>query len=139
MSQENVQLVRSGIKDVEVFWELLDEYVVWDLRGFPTIDMDDVYVGRDAVIEGSRHYWGTWDDYHLEAEELIEAGSSVVAVVNERGRGRGSGAPFEGAGRRYGPSAAAESSAGSSSRTGRPRCEPSASRISRARPGGPAR
>jgi ketosteroid isomerase-like protein len=95
MSQENVQLVRSGIKDVEVFWELLDEYVVWDLRGFPTIDMDDVYVGRDAVIEGSRHYWGTWDDYHLEAEELIEAGSSVVAVVNERGRGRGSGAPFE--------------------------------------------
>ncbi len=95
MSQENVQLVRSGIEDVEAFWGLLDEHVVWDIREFPTLDLNDVYVGRDAVIEGSRHYWGTWDDYHLEAEELIDAGSSVVVVVDERGRGRGSGAPFE--------------------------------------------
>jgi ketosteroid isomerase-like protein len=95
MSQENVELVRRGIQSVETFWALLDEHVVWDLRDFPVLDLDGVYAGRDAVIEASRHYWGTWDDYRLDAEELIDAGSSVVVVVHERGRGKGSGAPFE--------------------------------------------
>jgi ketosteroid isomerase-like protein len=95
MSQENVELVRRGVQSVEDFWELLDEYVVWDLRDHPVLDLDGVYVGRDAVIKASRHYWGTWHDYRLDAEALIDAGSSVVVVVRERGRGKGSGAPFE--------------------------------------------
>ena len=95
MSQENVELIRRGIQRVEAFWALLDEYVVWDLRDRPMLDLDSVYVGRDAVVEASRHYWGTWQDYRLEAEELIDAGSSVVVAVRERGRGKGSGAPFD--------------------------------------------
>jgi ketosteroid isomerase-like protein len=95
MSQENVELVRRGIQSVEAFWGLLDEYIVWDGRGFPTPDMSGVVVGRDAVIEASRRYWGAWTDYRLDAEELIDAGSSVVVVVRERGRGKGSGVPVE--------------------------------------------
>jgi ketosteroid isomerase-like protein len=96
MSEENVELVRRGVKDVDAFWAMLDDYVVWDLRsrqGLP--DLDRVYFGRDAVIRGSRHYWGTWDDYRVEAEELLDAGPSVVVILRERGRGKGSGAPFE--------------------------------------------
>jgi uncharacterized protein len=95
MSKENVELVRRGIESADAFWALLDEHVVWDVRGMPALDISGVYVGRDAVIRASRHYSGTWDDYQLDAEELIEAGSSVVIVVRERGRGRGSGAPFD--------------------------------------------
>ena len=97
MSKENVEAVRRGIRSVEAFWALLDEDVVWDLRALPTraLDLDAVYVGRQAVVKASRHYWGTWDDYHLDAEELIDAGPSVVVLVHERGRGRGSGAPFD--------------------------------------------
>jgi ketosteroid isomerase-like protein len=95
MSQENVEMVRRGIEDVEAFWELLDEYVVWDLRDRGMPDLDGVYVGRDAVIKASRRYWGTWQDYRLEAEQLWDAGSSVVVVVRERGRGKRSGAPFD--------------------------------------------
>jgi ketosteroid isomerase-like protein len=93
MSQENVDLVRRGIQSVEDFWSLLDEHVVWDLRDRPILDLDDIYVGRDAVVTASRHYWGTWHSYQLDAEELIDAGSSVVLTVRERGRG--SGVPFE--------------------------------------------
>ena len=59
------------------------------------LDLDDVYVGRDAVMKASRHYWGTWDGYRLDADELIDAGTSVVLVLRERGRGKGSGAPFD--------------------------------------------
>ena len=95
MSQENVELVRRGIQSAEGFWALLDDYVVWDMRDFQVMDLDGVYVGRDAVVEASRHYWGTWVDYRVDAEELIDAGSRVVVVVRERGRGKGSGIPFE--------------------------------------------
>lgn len=97
MPEENVEAVRRGVQSLEAFWAMLDEYVVWDLRADPnrSLDFDGVYVGRDAVIEASRHWWGAWTDYRLEAEELIDAGSSVVLVVHEQGRGKGSGAPFE--------------------------------------------
>ena len=95
MSQENVELVRRGVDDVEAFWAMLDEYVVWDLRPAPVVDLDPVYIGRDAVIEGSRHYWGTWEEYRLDADEIIDAGASVVVVVHERMRGKGSGVPID--------------------------------------------
>ena len=96
MSQENVEMVRRGIKSVEAFWAMLDEHVVWDLRGVaPLPDIDPVYTGRDAVIEASRHYWGTWEDYRLDAEEIREAGSSVFVAMRERMRGKGSGVPID--------------------------------------------
>ena len=95
MSQENVELVRRGIQSTDSFWALLDDHVVWDTHNYSAVDLDAVYLGREAVIRASRHYWGTWDDYHLDAEELIDVGPSVVVVVLERGRGKGSGAPFE--------------------------------------------
>ena len=95
MSEENIELVRRGIASVDAFWAMLDEYVVWDLRGNPTFDLDPVYIGRDAVIAASRHYWGTWEDYSLEAEEIIDAGSSVVVAVRERMRGKGSGVQLD--------------------------------------------
>ena len=95
MSEQNLSLVRRGVQSADAFWALLDEYVVWDLRDRPVVDLDTVYVGRDAVVKASRHYWGTWRDYRLDAEELIGAGSSVVVLVRERGYGRGSGAPFD--------------------------------------------
>jgi ketosteroid isomerase-like protein len=95
MSQENVELVRRGLESLDAFWEMLDEFVVWDLRDRPFLDLDGAYVGRDAVVKASRHYWGTWQDYQIELDEVVDAGSSVVGVVHERGRGRGSGAPFD--------------------------------------------
>jgi hypothetical protein len=96
MSQENVESVRRGIANVDTFWGMLDDFVVWDLREAPLeVDLDAVYVGRDAVIQASRHYWGTWTDYRLDAEEFIDAGQSVVVVVRERMRGKGSGIPLD--------------------------------------------
>jgi hypothetical protein len=122
MSQENVELVRRGIASADTFWALLDEDVVLDTRNYPGLDIygTPVVVGRKAVIDYTRPYWGTWDDYHLEAEELFDAGSSVVGVVRERGRGKGGGVPFDRRGPRYGPSVEAGSSGGSTTPT-RPR------------------
>jgi ketosteroid isomerase-like protein len=95
MSGENVDLVRQGIENVEAFWAMLDEEVVWDLRARPFADLDPIYIGRDAVIKASRHYWGTWQEYQLEAEEVIDGGAKIVVAVHERVRGRNSGVPLE--------------------------------------------
>jgi ketosteroid isomerase-like protein len=94
MSEENVELVRRGTESVDAFWAMLDEYVVWDLRNWPvTVGIDSVVVGRDAVIQASRRYWGTWEDYRVEVDEILDAGQSVVVISHERGRGKGSGVP----------------------------------------------
>jgi ketosteroid isomerase-like protein len=97
MSEENVELVRRGIESVEAFWAMLDEYVVWDMRPaqFGVLDLDPVIVGRDAVIEACRRWWGTWEEYRFDADEVIDAGASVVVVVHERMRGKGSGVPID--------------------------------------------
>jgi ketosteroid isomerase-like protein len=95
MSEENIELVRRGLASTDAFWAMLDEFVVWDLRGWPSLDLDGVHFGRDAVIKASRHYWGTWDDYRVDPQELLDAGPSVVVILRESGRGKGSGAPFE--------------------------------------------
>ena len=94
MSEENIELVRQGIENIDAFWAMLDEYVVWDHRGQPAPDLDGVYFGREAVIKASRHYWGTWTDYRVEVEELLDAGPSVVVILRERGRGKEQRRPF---------------------------------------------
>ncbi len=38
---------------------------------------------------------GEFDDFRVEIERLIEAQDSVIALVNQRGRGRQSGVPVE--------------------------------------------
>jgi ketosteroid isomerase-like protein len=100
MSQENVELVRQGLTSVDAFWALFDDDIVFETHNYPTlaVDVDAVYVGREAVIRACSQYWGTFVDYHFDAEELIDAGSSVVVVAFETGRGKGSGVPVE---RRY--------------------------------------
>ena len=94
MSQENVELVRRGMASADAFWSMFDDHVVLIMNGV-VLDADDVYVGREAAIELTRQYWGTFENYRLVPVELIDVGPSVVVVVHESGRGRGSGAPFE--------------------------------------------
>lgn len=36
-------------------------------------------------------FWGEFDEAHMESQELIEAGDSVLAVTTFRGKGRQSG------------------------------------------------
>jgi ketosteroid isomerase-like protein len=38
---------------------------------------------------------GTFDDWSFEAEEIIDAGSSVFVCFHQSGRGKGSGIPVE--------------------------------------------
>ena len=99
MSDENVALIGSMYRegDPSRFFDLLDEEIEVDASGVGFLPgYPDLIHGRDAVIDYFRRWWGTWDEYVLEPTEIIDAGEDRVVVVHyERGRGRGSGTPFE--------------------------------------------
>jgi ketosteroid isomerase-like protein len=100
MSQENVEVVRglyarSG-GDPNHFFEMLADDVEIVAASHLLPDHPEFIRGKGDVIDFYRHYWGTWDDYVLEPAEIIDAGANRVLVVHhERGRGKGSGVPFE--------------------------------------------
>jgi ketosteroid isomerase-like protein len=99
MSQENVEIVRGMYRpgDPTGFFDLLDEDVEVDVSRRPLVpDHPALIRGKQAAIEFYSHYWGTWADYSLEPDEILDAGTDdVVVVQHERGKGKGSGVPFE--------------------------------------------
>ena len=95
MSRESVEMARQGMRGAEEFFALLDDYVVFDQRSFALPDSLPVVMGKEAMVEMLRRYWGAFEDYSLTTSELIDAGQSVVVVLQEHGRGKGSGVPLD--------------------------------------------
>jgi ketosteroid isomerase-like protein len=95
MSQENVELLRGVIGDLNALVGVFDEHIVWDTRSHAPLDLEGVYQGPGAVEALFRRWVGAWKDYRFDAEEIFDVGDSVVVVVSESGRGIGSGAPWE--------------------------------------------
>ena len=98
MSQEKVELVRWAFTsgDPTRFFSLLDENIELDARGLA--DLPGAVVagrGREVVERYCREYWGTWAEYSAEPREFRDAGDDVIVDVHERGKGKGSGVPFE--------------------------------------------
>ena len=48
-------------------------------------------VGRDAVWDFYRQWFGTWDRLEITPERFIDAGDRVIVVVRIAGIGKGSG------------------------------------------------
>jgi len=95
MSRENVEVVRAmwaayARGDFEASLGTYTEDTVWD----DTLYRPDgaVHLGRDALVEVVRTWRAAWDDYDIEAEQVLDAGDDRVAVVLwEAGRGKGGG------------------------------------------------
>jgi ketosteroid isomerase-like protein len=69
---------------------LLDPEVEWDASETPVLDIGEVYRG----IEGVRRFWrewlAAWESVQFEYE-LVDAGDRVVALIDQRMRGRSTG------------------------------------------------
>ena len=95
MSQENVEIVRAmwaayARGDVQASLAGYTEDTIWDDTRYRPDGA--VHVGRDALVKVVSTWRAAWEDYEVEAEEVLDAGHDKVAVVlRERGRGKGGG------------------------------------------------
>jgi ketosteroid isomerase-like protein len=80
-------------RDFSAMREVLDPDVVLDMSR--NVFNPDVYRGDDGFIRWAGAIEDMWDDFEAEAEEIIDAGDSVVTAVRISGRGRGSGVDVE--------------------------------------------
>jgi ketosteroid isomerase-like protein len=105
MSEENVEIVRRIIEDfiagasefdsdgtlTKLAGEdLFDPDIEWDASGSPMPDIGGVYRGKNEVRQFWREWLAAWETIEFEYE-LVDAGDSVVALIDQRMRGRSTG------------------------------------------------
>jgi ketosteroid isomerase-like protein len=95
MSEENVEVRNEAVRrflaafesDSDAFGDTLHPEIEW----FGFDENHTLIKGIEAAV-GSRNRWlDTWDEHHLNVEEVVEEGDSVVALVHIKGRGKASG------------------------------------------------
>ena len=73
--------------------DVLSPDILWEVRSGP--EQGD-YRGVEAVAEYYRRYFGTWEDFRIEIEEIHDLPDGRVFVVaRDSGRGKGSGVEVE--------------------------------------------
>jgi ketosteroid isomerase-like protein len=100
VSSDNVEIVRRiydavARREPATAFAVYAEDVVWEVDDGRATLMSPVYRGHEGVRQFWRDGLSAFGNIDLEAEELIEAGDKVVAVVRERSVGRASGVPVD--------------------------------------------
>jgi ketosteroid isomerase-like protein len=86
MSQEHVEIVRKFLAvDVDEALTYADPGIVWN----PVEESPEQ--GHDAVRASLVRWKSAWHDYELIPEAFADMGDHVLATVQVRARGRGSG------------------------------------------------
>jgi ketosteroid isomerase-like protein len=98
MSQENVEIVRRTIEayisgDNEAALAAFDPAVALDWKALRPDGR--VFRGSGGVAEAMRDWSGTFEDWRMEIEEIVDAGDCVFVETHDVGRGKGSGIPIE--------------------------------------------
>jgi ketosteroid isomerase-like protein len=95
MSQDDLERLRGAFEAFlagksEFGADLLDPDVEWDASENPAPDIGDVYRGPDGVRKFWREWLSAWETIQFEYE-LVAADEHVVALVDQRMRGRTTG------------------------------------------------
>jgi ketosteroid isomerase-like protein len=87
------ELYRRFIFDESPF-DLLADDIVWEV---PMLDQPEgAFRGHYGVADFFRRWLGTWDDYKIELERVVEAPDGrVVSFFTEKASGRRSGAQVQ--------------------------------------------
>src|SRR5947208_3104470 len=97
MSRENVEIVRQAIEHLnrtgEPLREVLDPEV--ELIIDPTGLLAGTYRGHEGFRRFIERLSEGFDEWHVEIDDVIDAGDSVVMLGRTRNRGRGSGMTVE--------------------------------------------
>jgi ketosteroid isomerase-like protein len=90
----NADAIRSAIDSgPAALLALLREDVEWDYVGaFPEVV---TYHGPAEVARFMEEWTSGFEDFGIEAEEVVDAGDTVLVLVHQWGRGRDTGAAVE--------------------------------------------
>ena len=94
MSQENVEIVGRIYDEIVASPEAVRELFAPDYESDTTDIAPDIGVirGFDAFVEALHSYFETFEDFHIEIEEVVHADEGhVVTEVHDGGRIPGSG------------------------------------------------
>ncbi len=96
MADEDVEVVRRAYDayskgDLAAAGSAYSEDTVWDVTRFRPDE--GVHRGLAELAKYLGSWRETWSDHSFAVERLLDAGDVVVAVIEESGRGRASGAP----------------------------------------------
>jgi uncharacterized protein len=99
MSQENVEIVRSGLEaaarnDWNAAMASVDPNVEW--VEMPSLGPDaSTYTGVEEVRKAVNSWIAMWSEYDVEVARYADADDDVVVLFRERGHGGVSGAAVE--------------------------------------------
>ena len=99
MSRENVEAMRASIeafnrRDIEGWVRFAAPDFEWrDMMQVPDADPS---MGDDALRRWMDDFLAIWEEFHVEIEELIDAGDKVVALTHVDGLGKSSGLALDG-------------------------------------------
>jgi ketosteroid isomerase-like protein len=92
MSQKDVELVRASYEFANrTQTPDLDAFVA-DCEWHTRADLPDAGIrrGHDGLVKLASEWFGAFDHFRLDVEELLDAGASVVVVTRLRGQVRSS-------------------------------------------------
>jgi SnoaL-like domain len=94
MSKENVELIR---RNIEAYLGPNPASALDDFAPDAELDATDrpdgkVWHGRDGVAQAMREWSGTWENWQVEIEQIIDLGDDRVLLLwREEGEGKSSG------------------------------------------------
>ena len=97
MSAENVSVVKAiyqafGTGDVPAVVAAMSPDIEWyEAENFPYAD-DNPYLGAEAILGGVfARIASEWDGFHVEPEQFLDAGDTVIMTGRYHGTWRGTG------------------------------------------------
>jgi ketosteroid isomerase-like protein len=98
VSRENVETVRAVFErrsegDFRSHFDLFDDHVVLVLR--PEFPDAGAHFGTEGLAKYTRGFLEPWTHLTMEAEEIIDAGDTVIVRLVQRAAGDASGAETE--------------------------------------------
>jgi hypothetical protein len=100
MSQESVQLIRSGYQafsrgDIPFVLGMMDPGVEWNEAENFIYAHGNPYRGPQAVAGVLARVGAEWENFAATPEEILDAGDTVIARGRYRGTYRATGAPVD--------------------------------------------
>jgi ketosteroid isomerase-like protein len=97
MSQERLERLLRGYESFNTTKRIDEAGIAPDVVVIAPDNMlgGGVLRGRDAFARNVREFTDTFDDFHVDVEQVFDQGDRILAFVRFRGRAHGSGIPLD--------------------------------------------